>query len=57
MYVHATARIYHSDDGYVWTAYGSQQPDTDLGRVFERQATTTTVQFDPHIRVRIQLKL
>ena len=44
-------RIYHSDDGYVWKAYNSRLSSTDLGQVFEREAATTTVHFDPPIRV------
>ena len=44
-------RIYHSIDGYVWTAYDSKTSHTDLGEIFERQAETTTVQLDPPIRV------
>ena len=44
-------RIYYSDDGYVWTAYNSRLSSTDLGQVFEREAATTTVYFDPPIRV------
>ena len=46
-----TFRVFYSDDGYVWTAYNSRLSSTDLGQVFERQTASSTVEFDPPIRV------
>ena len=44
-------RISYSDDGFVWTAYNSQQSDADLGEIIPTVEAATHVEIHPPIRV------